>query len=125
MSGSAGVQLCVLACRPPPSPSWPYVMHFLPVILIPILMAGSVAASADEDSHDRALEAVARGEILPLSTILDRLHQTDRGQVLEVELENEHGRWIYEVTTLADNGVVSKRLLDARTGTLLPLDQDD
>ena len=45
--------------------------------------------------------------------------------MLEVELENEHGRWIYEVTTLADNGVVSKRLLDARTGTLLPLDQDD
>ena len=100
-------------------------MHCLPVILLPILMAGSVAASADEDSHDRALEAVARGEILPLSTILDRLHQTDRGQVLEVELENEHGRWIYEVKTLAADGVVGKRLLDARTGALLPRDKND
>lgn len=100
-------------------------MRSLPLILILILAWGSGGARAEEDSHDRALEAVGRGEILPLSTILDRLRQTDQGQVIEVELEIERDRWLYEVKTLAANGVVSKRLLDARTGALLPPDLDD
>jgi uncharacterized membrane protein YkoI len=110
---------------PTPQPLWPSAMRSLFLVLLLILAWGSVGARADEDSHDRALEAVAREEILPLSTILDRLRQTDRGQVLEVELEIENDRWIYEVKTLAANGVVSQRLLDARTGALLPPDQDD
>lgn len=100
-------------------------MHFFLAVLLLTFVGTPIGARADEDSHDRALEAVARGEILSLSTILDRLRETDRGQVLEVELENEHDRWIYEVKTLAANGLVTKRLLDARTGALLPLDQED
>ena len=122
MSGSAGVQLSVLgSCSHP----WPSTMRSVLLVLILALAPAFAGARADEDSQDRALDAVRRGEILPLSVILDRLRETDAGQVLEVELENEHDRWIYEVTTLAPNGVVSKRLLDASTGLLLPPSEDD
>ena len=122
MSGSAGVQLCVLgSCSHP----WPSTMRSVLLVLILVLAPAFAGAHADEDSQDRALDAVRRGEILPLSVILDRLREADGGQVLEVELENEHDRWIYEVTTLAPNGVVSKRLLDASTGLLLPPNEDD
>ena len=62
---------------------------------------------------------------MPLSTILGRLRVVDQGQMLEVELESEHGRWIYEVKTLSADGVVRERVLDARTGALLSPHQDD
>lgn len=84
------------------------------------LIVATGHASADEDSHDRALGAVGRGEILPLSVILDRLHATDRGQVLGVELEDEGGRWVYEVRTLAADGTIREHVLDAATGRPLP-----
>lgn len=100
-------------------------MRSVLVVLMLGLAGASVSVRADQDDQDRALEAVTRGEILPLSTILARLQAVDRGQVLEVELENEHGRWIYEVTTLAADGVVRKRVLDARAGALLPPSEDD
>ncbi|MGD9510904.1 MAG: PepSY domain-containing protein [Geminicoccaceae bacterium] len=89
------------------------------------LVGASAAVRADQDDQDRALEAVRRGEILPLSTILGRLRTIDQGQMLEVELEHERGRWIYEVKTLSADGVVRKRVLDARTGALLSPHEDD
>ena len=103
----------------------PSTMHLVFVVLpILVVLTGS-ATKADEDSHDQALEALGRGEILPLSTILERLQGTDSGQVIAVELEAEHGGWVYEVTTLAANGVVRMRLLDAATGRLLPPQADE
>ena len=63
-------------------------MRSVLLVLILALAPAFAGARADEDSQDRALDAVRRGEILPLSVILDRLRETDAGQVLEVELEN-------------------------------------
>ena len=100
-------------------------MRSLLVVLMLGLVGAAVGVRADQDDQDRALEAVRRGEILPLSTILGRLRAVDQGQMLEVELESEHGRWIYEVKTLSAHGVVRERVLDARTGDLLSPHQDD
>ena len=67
----------------------------------------------------RARAAVAAGQVLPLGTVLERLAREHPGQVLKVELESEHGRWIYEVRLLQSGGRLTKLYLDAATGETL------
>lgn len=82
---------------------------------------GAVVAARDDDDddHDRARAALRAGDIRPLSEILDAAAREYPGQVLEVELEHEHGAWIYEMKVLAKDGAVLKLEYDARTATLL------
>lgn len=76
-------------------------------------------ALADAADHEQARQALAAGEVLSLRQILDRVEKRHPGQVLEVELEREQGRWIYEIKLLRPEGAVSKLKLDARNGDLL------
>lgn len=75
-------------------------------------------AHADGD-HDRARDAVRAGQVLPLKTVLERLEREHPGQVLEVELEQEDGRWVYEVRLLQAGGRLVKLALDAGSGDVL------
>jgi len=79
------------------------------------------AAQASERDHERARAAVQAGEVLPLGTLLERLQRTHPGQVLELELERDNGRWIYEVKLLQANGQLMKLDLDASTAQVLKL----
>lgn len=76
---------------------------------------------ADDKDHERARQALEAGEILPLRTIIDQLDRDYPGQLLEVELEREDGRWVYEIKLLRDNGALVKMELDASDGTLLKI----
>ena len=87
-------------------------------VLLPALLFAPWLQADDED-HERARQALEAGEVLPLRTILDRLEQDYPGDILEVELEREEGRWVYEIKLLRDNGAVNKLEFDARNGTLL------
>lgn len=80
--------------------------------------AGPSDYNHDHD-HERARQALEAGQIQPLRAILDRVEREHPGQVMEVELENEDGRWIYEVKLLQKDGALVKLKLDARDGTLL------
>ena len=51
--------------------------------------------------------------------VLERLEREHPGQVMEVELEQEEGRWIYEVKLLQPQGQLVKLKLDARTGAVV------
>lgn len=82
-------------------------------------IAPSPASPHDSDDHDRARAAVQAGEVLPLGQVLERLQRTHPGQILEVELDREDGRWIYEVKLLQTGGQLLKLELDARTGEVL------
>jgi hypothetical protein len=82
-------------------------------------LAAPPSARADDDDdhdHDRARAAVAAGEVLPLQALLARLRSRQPGEVLEVELEQDHGRWRYEIKLLQADGTLRKLKLDARTG---------
>lgn len=74
--------------------------------------------------HDEALEAYEHGEALPLSQILPLALRAVPGEVLEVELEREHGRIVYEIEILARSGRVRKVTLDARTGAVLGVEDE-
>lgn len=80
------------------------------------------SARADHD-HDRARNAVQSGAVLPLPALLEKLQRSHPGQVLELELEHEDGRWLYEVKLLHKNGQLLKIKLDAATGDVLEVKQ--
>lgn len=78
--------------------------------------------AADDDGlpdHDRARAALQRGEVLPLRDIIDKAEQAFPGKMLEVELEDEDGRIVYDIEILSPDGRLIELLYDARTGTLL------
>lgn len=82
------------------------------------LLGLSAGARADSD-HDRARAAVQAGQVLPLKTVLERLEREHPGQVLEVELERDGSRWVYELKLLQSGGRLARLKLDAGTGEML------
>lgn len=74
---------------------------------------------AHEADHERARAAVAAGDVLPLQQLLRELSPPLSGEVLEVELERDGGRWIYELKVLQPGGRLRKLKVDARTGRQL------
>lgn len=93
-----------------------------PVRVLPLLLTFLLAAApghADEESHDRARRALQAGEVAPLGEVLAAVAQRRPGQVLEVELEQHGGRWIYEIELLHPDGVIEEIAVDAVTKQLL------
>lgn len=93
-------------------------------LIIPFLLCCSLTAFASED-HEAARAAVERGELLPLSRILVIVAQEFPGRVLEVELEREKGRYIYEFEILQANGAVIEVQYDGRTAQRLKVERED
>ena len=91
--------------------------------LLALLLFGHLAfhalyASADDD-HARARELVKSGEIVPLEKLLKETLSNKPWRILEVELERENGRLVYEVEVIDEQGRVRELLFDARSGELL------
>ncbi len=72
-----------------------------------------------DSGHDRARQAVQSGQVLPLPAVLEQLAREVPGQVLEVELERDDGRWIYEIKLLQTGGQLVKLKVDAQTAQVL------
>lgn len=98
------------------------VQSLLLAFSLGLVNAGSVHA---DDDHERARELREAGEILPLETILDQVRAQGLGRVLEVELKREHGRYVYELEVVDDQGIVRELHFDARSGQLLKSRRDD
>lgn len=87
--------------------------------LIACLLFVTPAWADDSHDHDRARQAVQAGEILPLRTILDHVARDFPGDVIEAELEDEHGRPTYEIKLISPQGQVMKIVYDACDGSIL------
>jgi uncharacterized membrane protein YkoI len=88
-------------------------------VLLLAALAATLVRAGDQDDQDRARAAVQSGAVLPLPDLLVRLQRSHPGQVLELELEQEDGRWIYEIRLLQADGQLLKLEVDARTGQVL------
>lgn len=76
--------------------------------------------AADEKiGQDEVRAAVRRGEMRSLSEIEDLLREKLPGEAIKVEIEREHGRWIYEFKVLDRGGQRFDVYVDARTGEIL------
>ncbi|MDX5432134.1 MAG: PepSY domain-containing protein [Halomonas sp.] len=75
------------------------------------------------DDHWRDLhEAVRRGQLVALPQVLDWLEARYEGQILEVELERDDGRPVYEIEMLGPQGQIVEFEFDARSGELIGME---
>jgi uncharacterized membrane protein YkoI len=94
----------------------------LSILLSSLLMMQQTAADSDHYEARRLMES---GTILPLETVLESVLQQHNGRILEVELEERHERYIYEVEVLDKAGRVWEMRLDAVTGRVLKSERED
>ncbi|WP_019339744.1 PepSY domain-containing protein [Stutzerimonas stutzeri] len=93
-------------------------------ILLALLLAATPVASRDLD-QDEALRLRRDGLILPLESLLNQAMERHPGaRLLEAELEEEDGLFVYEIELLTADGVARELELDARDGRLLKDEED-
>ncbi len=101
-------------------------MRPAPLIIIPLtlLLAATPVASRDLD-QDEALRLRREGLIQPLESLLNQAMERHPGaRLLEAELEEEDGIYVYEIELLTADGVARELELDARDGRLLKDEED-
>ena len=97
-------------------------IRLAPLLLLMAACLGAAPLQAgSRQDHEIARRALEAGEILSLRQVLERVEREHRGEVLEVELEREDQRWIYEVKMLHRDGGINKLIIDARDGRLLDI----
>ena len=97
-----------------------------PFLILPLalLLAATPAASRDLD-QDEALQLRREGRILPLESLLQQVQQRYPGaRLLEAELEEEDGLYIYDIELLTADGIARELELDARDGRLIKDEED-
>jgi uncharacterized membrane protein YkoI len=93
----------------------------LAMLLTAVPLVATLARANDDDDHERVRTAREAGRVLPLAQVLAKVEAEHPGEVLEVELENEHGRLVYEIKLLRPGGRLAELrcgpvTLDTRTG---------
>lgn len=82
--------------------------------------------SSQISDHEKAIEAVQNGEILPLDQILQSIKKKFEGRVLAINLnDNEQGLfgWVYDIRMIdRKNNVINLRI-DAGTSTVLMVEE--
>ena len=87
-------------------------------------VGGAQGVLAGPHDHDRARAALERGEVRPVAEVLAAVAAQVPGDVVEVELEREHGGWAYELKIIAPDGRILEVLVDAATATVIKTEQD-
>jgi uncharacterized membrane protein YkoI len=96
-----------------------FTMSLFALLLTLVSGMSPVAIASSPHDHEKARTAFEKGEIKPLSFILDIAAKDYPGDVLEVELENENKKWIYEIKILTKNNVLQKVKIDAKNGSVI------
>ena len=96
-------------------------LGFVACFTVAVLLSANVQADGKLD-QERACEAVLKGEIVPLSDALNVVNKAFGGEVIEVELEDEHGRFVYEIKVLQNTGKVLEVELDAKSLEILEVE---
>lgn len=105
--------------------SLPSLLLLLIAILALTLPWLLIQPTIADESPETARKLSASGQILSLEKITKAAKAIKPGEVLETELEHKHGIYIYELEILDDKGLVWELKLDAKTGKLIKMKQDD
>ncbi len=95
-------------------------------VLAALVIGTPAAEDHPEREQDRAKRLVKEGRVLPLEEILARASTRAPGRLIEADLDEENGRYVYELE-FADpvTGRVTELVYDARSGDLLATEIDD
>ena len=102
-----------------------YKYYIKLILLVAIVVLNPVAIASADDDHVEARQLLESGEILSLEAILEHVRENHPGKVLEVELEREEGKIVYEIEILTNQGVVKEIYVDAKSGRILSAKEDD
>lgn len=92
------------------------------VFAAPAFAHGDRGRSGD---HDDARRAVEMRQALPLTRIMSIAQEAVPGEIIEIELDHDGDQLIYEVKILARNGRVREVEIDARSGAVLKVEDED
>jgi len=96
------------------------------VVTLLLFMVLLVFANAQADvKQDKVIELNQQGVIMSLQQIIDKATAIQPGNILETELDEEDGLYIYELEILDDKGQVWELELNAQSGELLEIEQED
>lgn len=102
-----------------------FIRRRTPVMAAMLILAMGSPVHGDDIDHDAARRLTRQGVILPLAEIVARVGRRVPGEVLKVELEREHGAYVYELKILKPNGKVKEVEANAATGKILSIEDDD
>tara|TARA_R110002094_G_scaffold171327_2_gene153371 strand:- start:1763 stop:2053 length:291 start_codon:yes stop_codon:yes gene_type:complete len=74
---------------------------------------------ADSLDQEEVLALIKQGKVLPLEALLQRHQARLQGRLIDLELEHEQGRWIYELELIDSQGIVREYKVDAKSGEWL------
>lgn len=92
--------------------------------LMPLITAGADLQLADLDIHE-VRELKDSGQIMALEDVLRTVRRHYPGRIIEVELEADDDRYIYELELVDNHGIVWDIEIDARSGELIERERDD
>ncbi|MBL4659686.1 MAG: PepSY domain-containing protein [Alcanivoracaceae bacterium] len=92
------------------------------IFLVIVLLTFNENALAVD--HDLAYQLKQKGKILSLEKIIKISKKTQRGRILEIELEIEDNIFIYEMEILDEKNIVWKIKINATTGQLIEREID-
>ena len=90
-----------------------------------LVLATMSGTRADDDDHDFAKSALEQGRVLPLADIIAKVSRQVPGKVIEVELEDEDGSLVYDLKVLSPQGRLQEIEVNAATGKILKIEDDD
>lgn len=91
-----------------------------------LLVAAMGGTRADDDDHDFAKRALEQGRALPLADIIAKIGPQVPGKVIEVELDDDDdGSLVYDLKVLSPQGRLQEIEVDAATGKILKIEDDD
>jgi len=76
------------------------------------------------DDAERARELRGLDKVMPLSDILKKMGDDGKGVILDLDLEEEGGRVIYEIEIMDIQHKIRTLIIDARTGQVIGAEQD-
>jgi uncharacterized membrane protein YkoI len=90
-------------------------------LLLP-LVSSAVPVWRSDDDNEEARWAVQSGRALPLAEILRRLDGRLGGDIIEVELDEDDGRYVYEFKVITRGGQLLEIEVDALSARILEID---
>jgi uncharacterized membrane protein YkoI len=93
-------------------------------LLAIVLLFCALPARGGLDDYQRAREALERGEVMPLGTILAMVEDRIDARVIEVEFEQQAGQYVYEFELITPDGRLLEARADAVDGRILSVEED-
>ncbi len=95
-------------------------MKIMSIFLVLVVgMISTFLQAGEELSQHEIRKLVKQGKLLPLETIMALYPEKQYGKLLDLEVEREYGKIIYELEFLRADGRIIELEIDASNGHLL------